>query len=67
MAVEIDSKEEGMFVAKYNEVFEQIWNDESSITLDQHLLMDMKKSFMKNKYGWKSVSTWLTEDTIKPN
>ena len=68
MAVEIDSKEEGMFVAKYNEVFEQIWNDESSITLDQTFIDGYEEVFYeKSSMDERVFQLGLTEDTIKPN
>lgn len=68
MAVEIDSNEQGLFVEKYNEVFDSIWNDSSSQILTEEFIDGYTQVFKdKSNIDGKIFQFGLTEDSIKPN
>lgn len=68
MAVEVDSNEEGMFINKYEEVFDHVWNDPSSQPLTEEFIKGYEEFYQeKTKMDQVSFQFGLSEDVIQPN
>ncbi|MDD3241341.1 MAG: DEAD/DEAH box helicase family protein [Bacilli bacterium] len=68
MAVEIDADSKGYIVEKYNEVFEQLWEDEYSEFLSEQYIEGYKILYKEYKKMKKDIEN-IVEDSglIKPN
>lgn len=68
MAVEIDADSKGYIVEKYNEVFEQLWEDEYSEFLSKQYIDGYKTFYKEHRKMTRTIEN-LVEDNglIKPN
>jgi superfamily II DNA or RNA helicase len=68
MAVEIDADSKGYIVEKYNEVFEQLWEDEYSEFLSKQYIDGYKIIYKEHRKMTRTIEN-LVEDNglIKPN
>ncbi len=68
MMVEIDSKNEGFIVSEYQRVFEELWNDRSTVELSDEFISEYEILFYeKKKLDEKFYEYKLTHEKIKPN
>lgn len=68
MAVEIDSKDEGLFVEKYNEAFNKLWSDPASKKLTEDFIEKYEEAYKNRiKEEKDSYQKNLTQNAIKPN
>src|SRR5690554_2452057 len=68
MAVEIDSNDEGLFVEKYNNIFEKIWNDELSQPLTSDFIDAYEEVYnLKKNQDANMHFLGLDQGNIKPN
>lgn len=68
MAVEIDADSKGYIVEKYNEVFEQLWEDEYSEFLSKQYIEGYKNLYKEHRKMARTIEN-IVEDNglIKPN
>lgn len=68
MAVEIDSNEEGLFIEKYQDVFDSVWNDSSSVELTESFIKGYEDVYKeKSVLDDRIIEFGLTEEGITPN
>src|SRR5690554_646919 len=68
MAVEIDSNEEGLFIEKYQDIFDSIWNDPSSVELTETFIKGYEDVYKEKAVMDDRIFAFgLTEEGISPN
>lgn len=68
MMVEIDAKNEGFIVSEYLRVFEELWNDEATIELNEAFIATYESSFYEKKRLEANFNEYvLINEQITPN